>query len=62
MNEYQKTLAAEDCDGNGSGAVGGTAPVDAILAGSGSAGTVTTDAYGVDSNAYWTACSASGNN
>lgn len=61
MNEYQKTLAAEDCDGGLNGTATGTAPVDAVLAGSGSEGTTTSDAYGVDSNAYWSACSASSN-
>lgn len=55
MNEYQKTLAAEDCDGGPNGtAVGsaGTATAE---------GTTTADAYGVDVNGYWSACSAAGN-
>jgi hypothetical protein len=62
MNEYHLTLAAEDCDGSSTATATGTAPVNATTAGTGSSGGVATDAYGVDSNAYWSACSASGNN
>jgi hypothetical protein len=55
MNEMQNTLAAEDCDGGAGGTTGGTAGTTTV------SGSVTTDAYGVDSNALWTACSAAGN-
>lgn len=54
MTEYQNTLAAEDCDGSAAGASGGTAGNTTTKV----EGSVTTDAYGVDSNAYWMACSA----
>jgi hypothetical protein len=53
MTEYQNTLAAEDCNGN-AGAAGGTAGNTTTKV----EGSVTTDTYGVDSNAYWMACSA----
>lgn len=55
MNAYHNTLAAEDCDGSASGTATGTAGTATT------SGSVTTDAYGVDSNAYWSACSAAGN-